>query len=293
MSANDYQALLRRLVDGEIATSELPVRDEQFWLSAFTASTRSGWPRHDSRVRAAATSLLQRPIEQDADLARRRAAISALSSTDSHVRLAAVRWAHDAEVDDELLDRVARLVSDEQIAVGLEALRLLAKHASPRNVPALIEALGTSDVREYLAGEALVAIGAPAVEELTALLAHDDVEVRARAAHWLSRMRCVDALPGLIQALHDDSPEVAWPAADGLVAFGPTAQEEVLRSMLARPLSPVTLQAFRHYAEHSRPEAVFRPLVDAASGPAEGAATLPAVENALVAIRTHSNRTGD
>jgi len=185
-------------------------------------------------------------------------------------------------VTQETLAAATQVVHDADPEVRVEAVRLLAGHASAQVLPALLDVLRTTfDVRETLAAEALVELGGAAVPGLTALFDHEDARIRWRAALCLAKIATPATQPGLLKALHDDSPDVAWVAADGLLALGADATVAVLRSYLPQPLTSGTSRALHHYAEHAAPARVFRPLVAATAGSGVGASTLTAVAEAL------------
>lgn len=287
---DDYQRLLAGLSRGDVATADLPLEDEGFWFFLFNRAAHPGRSRRSSRSAAAAERLLHRPQNGKPVDARRRAAARALASSDASTRRQAIRFLHESDVEKDSLDAVSRAVHDSDPEVRVEAVRLLAKHASDKTLPALLDVLATTyDIRESLAAEALVELDAAAVPGLTSLLESEDARIRWRATRCLTKIAAAgarEALPGLLKAFHDDSPDVAWVAADGLLALGPDVEVDVLRSVLRERLTPVTSRALHHYAEHAGPARVFRPLAEATSGSAVGSSTLLAVEEALKALES-------
>ncbi len=229
--------------------------------------------------------LLHRSLKGKAASARRQAAASALTSTDRNARREAIRIMHEIEADAAMLDAAAKAVNDDDGEVRMEAVRLLAKYPSARSVPALLELLRNAfDARETIASEALATIGAPAVSGLTEMLDNQDQRIRWRAARCLTKIAEngeAKSLKALLKALHDDSPDVAWVAADGLLALGPAVQLDVLRSVLNERLTPGISRALQHYADHSSPRRTFQPLIQATRGSATGTATLVAIEQVL------------
>lgn len=197
-------------------------------------------------------------------------------------------------VDRAALEAAARAAGDPDPEVAADGLRLLIDHPSPRTLPALLDALTTAfDPRETIAAEALVDLGAESVPGLTAMLDHGDPGIRWRAARCLTKVAQAghaETLAGLIKAFHDDSPDVAWVAADGLLALGPGVSVKVLRSVLAEPLTGGTIRALHLYAQEAAPAQVFRPLAAATKGPAVGPSTLMAVDKALRTLEESSPR---
>ena len=288
----DFQAVLARLARGDIAIAAMPLEEEGFWLLVLDRAAEPGRSHRTSQTRAAAVGLLRRPLGVNATAARRRAAVGALASPERGKRRQAMRLLHESEATKDVLDAAASAVHDSDSEVRLEAVRLLAKHPSRQALPALLDLLATAfDLRETLAAEALVELGDAAVQGLTGLLDHEDSRVRWRAARCLTKIAEegeTKTLRGLLKAFHDDSPHVAWVAADGLIALGPGVAIDVLRSVLAQRLTPVTVRALHHYAEHVSPRRVFQDLIGATSGSATGSASLLATENALKALEVQA-----
>jgi hypothetical protein len=90
----------------------------------------------------------------------------------------------------------------------------------------------------------------------------------------------------LLKAFHDDSPDVARVAADGLLALGPDVSVPVLRSVLRQPLTEATTLALHSYALHAHPANVLQPLARATGGMTESSRTLMAVDKALAALES-------
>jgi HEAT repeat protein len=89
----------------------------------------------------------------------------------------------------------------------------------PDLVRALVEALKDTDPEARIgAGNALAAIGAPAVDALTAALAEPNHDGRAAAAYALGVMGAdaTPAIPALVKALKDAEADVRRQAAQGL-----------------------------------------------------------------------------
>lgn len=102
--------------------------------------------------------------------------------------------------------------------VRLDAAMALGTAAEPGAVGPLAASLATEPdffVRETIVW-ALVRIGTPAVDTVSALLLHDDAAVRTQAAHALSKLGDTRAAPMLLQALRDTSTAVVQKAAYAL-----------------------------------------------------------------------------
>ena len=281
----DYRRLLASYAAGSLAAKELPLSDDKFWEEALARATKPGRSSSQTaNLGVAAERLLTRPLARAAQKARRVAAIQALTSPDTHLRRAAIRlmqgWPPDAEVV-----RAAHLAAhDRDMELRIEAVRLLARIPASTVLPLLLELLATTgDIRATIAAEALVGHGKAAVSGLTAMLDDEDQAVRWRAALCLAKIAAEDesALPGLLKAFHDDSPNVAWVAADGLLAMGPSVAKDVLRSVIAVPFGWVTIRALHHYAEHAAPARVFRQVHKETGELASGAVALASVGEAL------------
>lgn len=115
--------------------------------------------------------------------------------------------------------------------VRLDAAMALGTTADADAVSALAAQLVSEPdffVREALVW-ALVRIGAPAVDPMIALLAHPDAPIRTQAAHALSKLGDVRAVPALRDALHDDTESVVQKA---VYALGVLRQVSVLPALL-------------------------------------------------------------
>src|SRR5205823_5705002 len=90
-------------------------------------------------------------------------------------------------------------------------------------IPALVRALEDPKNRMGVVAEALVAIGRPAVTEVTGALNHKQEKVRAAAAEILGEIGAPakTALPGLEGMLTDSSPLVRVKAAAAVQRIGP------------------------------------------------------------------------
>jgi HEAT repeat protein len=284
-TTGDFPTLIEQLSRGDVPIADLPLDSDEFWLAVFQRAAHPGRSKGKSRLAAGSEMLLHRSLRGRPASARRQAAAQALQSTDAGTRREAIRIMHEIEPDAAMLEAASQAINDNDGEVRIEAVRLIAKYPSSRTLPALIDLLGSAfDVRETIAAEAVVGIGAPAVPGLNSLLEHDDARIRWRAARCLSKIAengDAKTLKPLLKAFHDDSPDVAWVAADGLLALGPDVSVQVLRSALSEPLTPVTSRALHHYADHASPRRTFQPLIAATRGSATGSATLTAIEQVL------------
>jgi HEAT repeat protein len=88
-------------------------------------------------------------------------------------------------------------------------------------VPELIAALQDNDrLLARLAGDALIAIGEPAVEALLAVFRDGDLPPRLDAARALALIGDRRAIPALFEALDGDSSLIAYWAETGLERMG-------------------------------------------------------------------------
>jgi HEAT repeat protein len=88
-------------------------------------------------------------------------------------------------------------------------------------------------VREMLVW-ALVRIGAPSVDPMITMLTHNDAATRTQAAHALSKLGDVRAVPALMRALDDASVSVVQKAAYALGALGAVGAIPSLIALLVR-----------------------------------------------------------
>ena len=173
---------------------------------------------------------------------------------------------------------------------GLSSPDLTGRTGLPReSIAELVNELRRGAGLEGLeACRALTKVGPAAIPLIETVLSDRDKGVRWRAAHCLAAMQCPEALSGLLHAFHDDSPDVAWIAANGLIALGPNVSADVLRSVLRHRITFVTIYALRHYAENALPRRIFRPIIAATHGLGVISATLVAVSRALDALSAES-----
>ena len=289
----DYSKLLNDFARGNATFGQLPLEEPAFWSALIDRVARRRSRTISAGREAAAEGLLHRPLKGRELQARNNAVIEALGNDSRAVRRLAVSLMHEYEAGRELVEAAARAAHDTDYEIRLDATRFLAKNASKQTLQPLLDVLANApgaslqakvdsrdSLRGSIAADALVEIGEAAVPGLTRLLSDADTSVRWRATLCLKKIGTPETLPGLLKALHDDSPDVAWIGADGLLMLGPSVQINVRRSVLSQPVTGVTLRALRHYAEHSSPRRTFKPLVDATAGSGSSAALL-AVETVL------------
>jgi HEAT repeat protein len=100
------------------------------------------------------------------------------------------------------------------------------------HVGRLLTELGSGDgVTRTRARETLVLIGEPAVANLEALLKDDDKQVRWEAAKALGAVRDPRSVDTFVRLLDDQSSELRWLAASGLIDLGPRSVRAVLQSL--------------------------------------------------------------
>ena len=109
-----------------------------------------------------------------------------------------------------------------------------------QDIKGLIKALGykkDGTIRQA-AAEALVRIGAPAVEPLTAAVGDSDKDVRCAAVQALGRIGGDGAERRLARALGDSEKDVRQTAIDFLVQIGAPAVEPLHQHTISQTLSP-------------------------------------------------------
>ena len=111
---------------------------------------------------------------------------------------------------------------------AIEALSMLGR-TSPDTIEQVIRRMNAPCGTH--AALALVGIGPPAVGRLIQLLGHEAAGIRYTAAWTLAEMgaRAAEAAPALAETLWDRDLEIAWKAAQALVAMGPSAAGAVRR----------------------------------------------------------------
>lgn len=113
-----------------------------------------------------------------------------------------------------------RALEDNEIEVRQCAALALRQHPDPQAVDALVARLSDEDALvARLAGEALIAIGEPAVLALVEVLRHGEPRARLEAARALAGIGDKRSLPALIEAL-DGSALVEYWANEAIERMG-------------------------------------------------------------------------
>jgi HEAT repeat protein len=289
----DYRSEIAAYGRGERTLNDLALLDDGFWQFALAAGARPG--RNSTKapfIAAAADQLLRTQLPPEAAKARAEAVRHALSHPNSRVRLLALRQVSGTLTPD-MLDRLRQAVMDRDLDVALEAVHVVSREDSDQGYALLAQVLAaTSDARATIAAEELSLAGPKAVPFVAQLLDSPERGVRWRGVACLVRISGEEVLEPLLRALHDDSVDIAWLAADGLLALGPSIQAAVLKSVIAGHISAATARALRHYAEHSTPRAVFAEVIAATQGLGSLSAVPVAVEHALEKLAASHSRNG-
>jgi HEAT repeat protein len=280
-----YRVKVTEYGRGAQSLAGLPLTEPAFWRHVFRLAARPGRSSEKAPfIGAAAESLLRQKLPREAMAIREAAALRLLSDQNARVRKVAnehLAESGKAEATPEL--RRAALGPDKELAA--QAVRILGQRGSEEAYEVLADVLArSSDMRSTIAAEKLIEAGAGAIPSLEALLTRADRLVRWKAVSCLAAIHRKEALGPLLKAFQDESVDVAWLAADGLLALGPAVRRDVLRSVLERPMRIATARALRHYAEHASPNRVFGEIVAATHGLASLAAIPVAIEHALVAL---------
>ncbi len=143
-----------------------------------------------------------------------------LSNPEADVRWWAVRGL--AEVQDESVpELLLKALADPDVGVRWCAGLALRRRPSEQAVPALVDALADGQtLTRRLAGDALVAIGSPAVEQLLGVLQNGVHVARLEAARALAKIADTRTIPALFAALDDNSALIEYWANEGLEKMG-------------------------------------------------------------------------
>ena len=133
-------------------------------------------------------------------------------------------------VDVRVTDSLIGALDDKNWKVRLEAIDSLGKRKDPRAVKPLIKALTSTTyyTQPEHAAKALVNIGAPAVEELCAVLENPHSIGRFYAAWALGEIGDNRAVEPLLNSLHDEWIRVRWTAAESLGKINEKRSAEAL-----------------------------------------------------------------
>jgi len=277
---NDIHAF----ADGSTDIARLPLKDESFWREVFEYPVDV-----EGRRNPAVTMGIERLLNEGMDAStmevRRTAAIAVLEDGEPPARRQAMRSLVAEGPTPEVIAVAREFAFDRDIGVGGPAANLLVEAGPDDSFDLFLTMLRrTDDARATMAGDALCQIGEAALPGLVQMLDDGDARIRWRATRCLTRMAQEGkqfTLEPLIEAFHDDSPDVAQVAADGLVALGSRAAIPTLRSVLRAPLTESTVKALHSFSLHAAPTAVFQPVARATTGSAVSPSTLTAVDKAL------------
>lgn len=131
------------------------------------------------------------------------------------------------------------------------------------NIESLMEMLANKDglIRKK-ARKSLVAIGKPAVSELTRALQNSKLDqLRWEAAKTLDAIGDIRAIPSLVKALEDNDQDVAWLAAEALKKFKKTAWPALLRKLIKSKPDSFSLRQGAHHVFRNQKEDGFNGLI--------------------------------
>ena len=112
-------------------------------------------------------------------------------------------------------------LQDTDLSVRQCAALALKFQPTPSAIAPLIAQLDSKDqLLARLASDALAAVGAPAVAELSQAASHDDPRIRIQAVRALALMEEPEAIAPLFQSIDDPSSMVTYWAEEGLDRLG-------------------------------------------------------------------------
>lgn len=143
-----------------------------------------------------------------------------LSNPEAEVRWWAVRAL--AEIHAEGVHALLiRALSDPEKSVRWCAGLALRSHPSEKSIPALLPLLSDEDaLSRRLAGDALIAIGSPAVPQLLEAMQKGVHVSRLEAVRALAKIGDERSIPALFDALDDSSALIEYWASEGLEKMG-------------------------------------------------------------------------
>ncbi len=143
-----------------------------------------------------------------------------LVNPEAEVRWWAVRAL--AEIHDERVPALlTRLLSDPEKSVRWCAGLALRTHPSTQSIPSLLPLLLDEDgLTRRLAGDALIAIGSPAVPQLLDAMQKSVHVARLEAVRALAKIADERSIPALFEALDDSSALIEYWASEGLEKMG-------------------------------------------------------------------------
>lgn len=149
-----------------------------------------------------------------------RAARPLLEDPDPDIRWWAVRLL--AEISSPKTPRLLlRALGDQEVTVRQCAALGLRRQPLEQAIPDLIAALGSQDyLLSNLAGDALIAIGSPAVPALLEIMQHGVQAARLVAIRALAMIGDHRSIPVLFEALSETSAMIEYWADEGLQRMG-------------------------------------------------------------------------
>ena len=153
--------------------------------------------------------------------------------------------------------------------------------AGKKSIKLLINELASEDgVERVKARKSLVNIGYTAVGPLVEAMASRQEWVRWEATKTLAQIGDPSATQALIGALHDNTSDVRWLAAEGLIHIGNAAIKPLLKALIEHPDS-LWMREGVHHVLHDLPESglknLLRPVLHALED------TEPSLEAAVAA----------
>jgi len=144
------------------------------------------------------------------------------------------------------------------------------------------------------ARESLVAIGAPAVPPLVALLADSDTLTRWEAVKTLGEIGRPDVAEALVRAMENDPDEgVRWLAADRLAGLYEEGLAPLLQDLMHHSDS-VWLRDSAHHAlsklSHTKLDKLVAPMLEALEGIEPAIVVPPVAQTVLKALKEHDRR---
>ncbi|WP_448590493.1 HEAT repeat domain-containing protein [Thermoflexus hugenholtzii] len=157
-----------------------------------------------------------------------------------------------------------------------------------------LQHLGSSDPgRARTSREALIALGAPALEALVAALEEKEDSLRWEAVKTLRDMGDPRAAPAFIRLLLEDpNPGIRWLAAEGLLRLDVDGLRAVLQALVHHSDSPWLREGTRHVlkALAARGHATeLLPVLEAMDGLEPALTVPPAAQRALDSLFGHGS----
>ncbi len=188
------------MIRAEAATEHLirALKDEDPLVRGYAASAHG--EIGDPRAREALTEALRR---EDSSVINMANSLMALGS-------------------DQVVEILIQKLRDPDPNNRLYAVYALGRVSDPREIQPLIDILGSDEVG-WLAAQALVNIGEPAVEPLLEALFSENEDVRLYATYALGQIGDRRASRALLKMFKDEHPLVRQTAAEAIISFGDTS----------------------------------------------------------------------